>query len=117
MQGVLSDGAIVAIKQLSSKSNQGSREFINEIGMISTLQHPNLVKLYGFCMEDDQLLLIYEYMENNSLAHALFGNYFSQCSSFVVVYVVIIYNLEHLTYLFINKMIILTNFYQPRKKT
>ncbi|XP_058751817.1 probable leucine-rich repeat receptor-like serine/threonine-protein kinase At3g14840 [Vicia villosa] len=72
-KGVLQDGTIVAIKQLSSKSTQGSREFINEIGMISTLQHPNLVKLYGFCMEDDQLLLIYEYMENNSLAHALFA--------------------------------------------
>ncbi|XP_039684827.1 probable leucine-rich repeat receptor-like serine/threonine-protein kinase At3g14840 isoform X2 [Medicago truncatula] len=72
-KGVLFDGPIVAIKQLSSKSTQGSREFINEIGMISTLQHPNLVKLYGFCMEDDQLLLIYEYMENNSLAHALFA--------------------------------------------
>ncbi|KAI5420186.1 hypothetical protein KIW84_044100 [Lathyrus oleraceus] len=72
-KGVLQDGTIVAIKQLSSKSTQGFREFINEIGMISTLQHPNLVKLYGFCMEDDQLLLIYEYMENNSLAHALFA--------------------------------------------
>nr|XP_012567454.1 probable leucine-rich repeat receptor-like serine/threonine-protein kinase At3g14840 [Cicer arietinum] len=72
-KGVLSDGTDVAIKQLSSKSTQGSREFINEIGMISTLQHHNLVKLYGFCMEDDQLLLIYEYMENNSLAHALFA--------------------------------------------
>ncbi|XP_058747459.1 probable leucine-rich repeat receptor-like serine/threonine-protein kinase At3g14840 [Vicia villosa] len=72
-KGVLPGGTIVAIKQLSSKSTQGSREFINEIGMISTLQHPNLVKLYGFCMEDDQLLLIYEYMENNSLAHALFA--------------------------------------------
>lgn len=87
MQGVLSDGTIVAVKQLSSKSMQGTREFINEIGMISALQHPNLVKLYGFCMEDDQLLLVYEYMENNSLAHALFGNYFFsmfefQCGTF-----------------------------------
>jgi len=41
--------------------------------MISALQHPNLVKLYGCCMEGNQLLLIYEYMENNSLARALFG--------------------------------------------
>ncbi|XP_061361986.1 probable leucine-rich repeat receptor-like serine/threonine-protein kinase At3g14840 [Gastrolobium bilobum] len=71
-KGTLSDGTIVAVKQLSSKSAQGNREFINEIGMISALQHPNLVKLYGFCMEKDQLLLIYEYMENNSLANALF---------------------------------------------
>ncbi|XP_061360636.1 probable leucine-rich repeat receptor-like serine/threonine-protein kinase At3g14840 [Gastrolobium bilobum] len=72
-KGVLSDGTVVAVKQLSSKSKQGNREFINEIGMISALQHPCLVKLYGCCMEGDQLLLIYEYMENNSLARALFG--------------------------------------------
>ncbi|KAE9617051.1 putative protein kinase RLK-Pelle-DLSV family [Lupinus albus] len=71
-KGVLSDGRIVAVKQLSAKSRQGNREFINEIGLISALQHPCLVKLYGFCMEEDQLLLIYEYMENNSLARALF---------------------------------------------
>ncbi|WJX67811.1 hypothetical protein P8452_52247 [Trifolium repens] len=72
-KGVLSDGTIVAVKQLSSKSKQGNREFINEIGLISALQHPCLVKLYGCCMEGDQLLLIYEYMENNSLACALFA--------------------------------------------
>ncbi|KAI4323056.1 hypothetical protein L6164_022693 [Bauhinia variegata] len=72
-KGVLSDGAVIAVKQLSSKSKQGNREFVNEIGMISALQHPNLVKLYGCCIEGNQLLLIYEYMENNSLARALFG--------------------------------------------
>ncbi|CAJ1957649.1 unnamed protein product, partial [Sphenostylis stenocarpa] len=71
--GILSDGAVIAVKQLSSKSKQGNREFINEIGMISALQHPNLVKLYGCCIEGNQLLLVYEYMENNSLARALFG--------------------------------------------
>jgi len=75
MQGVLSDGTVIAVKQLSSKSRQGNREFINEIGMISALKHPSLVKLYGCCMEGDQLMLIYEYMENNSLARALFGNF------------------------------------------
>ncbi|XP_010644095.1 probable LRR receptor-like serine/threonine-protein kinase At1g53430 [Vitis vinifera] len=72
-KGVLSDGSIIAVKQLSSKSKQGNREFVNEIGMISALQHPNLVRLYGCCIEGNQLLLIYEYMENNSLARALFG--------------------------------------------
>ncbi|KAK4255925.1 hypothetical protein QN277_008852 [Acacia crassicarpa] len=72
-KGVLSDGVVIAVKQLSSKSKQGNREFINEIGMISALQHPNLVELYGCCVEGNQLLLIYEYMENNSLASALFG--------------------------------------------
>ncbi|KAI4333507.1 hypothetical protein L6164_018301 [Bauhinia variegata] len=72
-KGSLSDGTIVAVKQLSAKSRQGNREFINEIGVISALQHPCLVKLYGCCVEGDQLLLVYEYMENNSLARALFG--------------------------------------------
>ncbi|KAH7651405.1 Non-specific serine/threonine protein kinase protein [Dioscorea alata] len=72
-KGVLSNGSLIAVKQLSSKSRQGNREFINEIGIISALQHPNLVKLYGYCIEGKQLLLIYEFMENNSLANALFG--------------------------------------------
>ncbi|KAG2677671.1 hypothetical protein I3760_12G108400 [Carya illinoinensis] len=71
-KGLLSDGTMMAVKQLSSKSNQGNREFLNEIGMISALQHPHLVKLYGCCVEGNQLLLVYEYMEKNSLARALF---------------------------------------------
>lgn len=72
-KGRLSDGTLIAVKLLSSKSKQGNREFLNEIGMISALQHPHLVKLYGCCVEGDQLMLIYEYLENNSLARALFG--------------------------------------------
>uniref|UniRef100_A0A6N2KNX7 non-specific serine/threonine protein kinase n=1 Tax=Salix viminalis TaxID=40686 RepID=A0A6N2KNX7_SALVM len=70
-KGVLSDGTRIAVKQLSAKSKQGNREFVNEIGMISALQHPNLVRLYGCCIEGKQLLLVYEYMENNSLAHEI----------------------------------------------
>lgn len=73
IQGLLSDGTIIAVKQLSSKSKQGNREFVNEIGMISALQHPNLVKLYGCCVDGNQLMLIYEYMENNCLSRALFS--------------------------------------------
>ena len=70
---MLPEGKVIAVKQLSSKSKQGNREFVNEIGMISALQHPNLVKLYGCCIEGKELLLVYEYMENNCLARALFG--------------------------------------------
>ncbi|XP_019190177.1 PREDICTED: probable leucine-rich repeat receptor-like serine/threonine-protein kinase At3g14840 [Ipomoea nil] len=73
-KGTLLDGTTIAVKQLSTKSRQGYREFLNEIGMISCLQHPNLVKLYGCCVERKPLLLVYEYMENNSLAYALFGS-------------------------------------------
>ncbi|KAL9438023.1 hypothetical protein AB3S75_023815 [Citrus x aurantiifolia] len=72
-KGLLADGTAIAVKQLSAKSKQGNREFVNEIGTISALQHPHLVKLYGCCIEGNQLLLIYEYLENNSLARALFG--------------------------------------------
>ncbi|KAF8018073.1 hypothetical protein BT93_H3087 [Corymbia citriodora subsp. variegata] len=72
-KGQLSDGTVIAVKLLSSISKQGNREFVNELGMISGLQHPNLVKLYGCCVEGNQLLLIYEYMENNCLSRALFG--------------------------------------------
>ncbi|KAL0300640.1 UNVERIFIED_CONTAM: putative LRR receptor-like serine/threonine-protein kinase [Sesamum radiatum] len=74
-KGLLPDGTVIAVKQLSSKSRQGNREFLNEIGMISCLQHPNLVRLHGCCIEGDQLLLVYEYMENNSLAYVLFDVY------------------------------------------
>lgn len=80
VKGVLSDGTSIAVKQLSSKSRQGNREFITEVGMISGLQHPNLVKLYGCCIEGKQLLLIYEYLLNNNLARALF----SKCIHFFI---------------------------------
>ena len=72
-QGTLSDGTVIAVKQLSSKSKQGNREFLSELGVVSALQHPNLVRLYGCCIEGNQLLLVYEYLVNNSLARALFG--------------------------------------------
>ncbi|KAL5577004.1 hypothetical protein UlMin_018703 [Ulmus minor] len=71
-KGQLPDGTVIAVKQLSSKSRQGNREFLNEMGMISCVHHPNLVKLHGCCIESDQLLLVYEYLENNNLARALF---------------------------------------------
>lgn len=77
LQGTLLDGTLIAVKQLSPKSKQGNREFVNEIGMISGLIHPYLVRLYGCCIEGNQLLLVYEYLENNNLARALFGRLIS----------------------------------------
>ncbi|CAN0897362.1 Probable LRR receptor-like serine/threonine-protein kinase At1g07650 [Linum grandiflorum] len=72
-KGELPDGTVIAVKQLSAKSKQGNREFVTEVGMISGIQHPNMVKLYGCCVEGNQLILIYEYMENNCLSRALFA--------------------------------------------
>uniref|UniRef100_A0A803LEF8 non-specific serine/threonine protein kinase n=1 Tax=Chenopodium quinoa TaxID=63459 RepID=A0A803LEF8_CHEQI len=71
-KGKLLDGTNIAVKQLSSRSSQGNREFVNEIGIISTLCHPNLVRLYGCSVDTSQLFLVYEYLENNDLGHALF---------------------------------------------
>lgn len=73
MQGTLSDGRIVAVKQLSVASHQGRSQFVAEIDIISAVQQRNLVKLYGCCIEGDQRLLVYEYLENKSLDQALFG--------------------------------------------
>ncbi|VAH35572.1 unnamed protein product [Triticum turgidum subsp. durum] len=72
-KGKLTDGRFVAVKQLSEASHQGKKEFATEIETISRVQHRNLVKLYGCCLEGNKPLLVYEYLENGSLDHALFG--------------------------------------------
>lgn len=73
-KGVLRDGTQVAIKSLSVESKQGTHEFMTEITMISNIQHPNLVKLIGFCIEGNHRILVYEFLENNSLASSLLGS-------------------------------------------
>ncbi|OVA03157.1 Protein kinase domain [Macleaya cordata] len=57
----------VAIKRVSKDSHQGKKEFIAEVTTISHLEHKNLVKLIGWCYENDELLLIYKFMPNGSL--------------------------------------------------
>ncbi|XP_022749398.1 probable LRR receptor-like serine/threonine-protein kinase At1g56130 isoform X3 [Durio zibethinus] len=72
-KGRLDDERVIAVKQLSVASRQGKSQFVTEIATISAVQHRNLVKLYGCCIEADQRLLVYEYLENKSLDQALFG--------------------------------------------
>uniref|UniRef100_A0A0E0AS28 non-specific serine/threonine protein kinase n=1 Tax=Oryza glumipatula TaxID=40148 RepID=A0A0E0AS28_9ORYZ len=72
-KGKLLDGRMVAVKQLSATSHQGKREFMTEIATISAVQHRNLVKLHGCCIESNTPLLVYEYLENGSLDRAIFG--------------------------------------------
>jgi serine/threonine protein kinase len=74
MQGKLKNSQKVAIKVLSSESKQGTKEFLNELSVISNITHPNLVKLYGCCVDGGQKMLVYNYLENNSVAKTLFGN-------------------------------------------
>ena len=72
-QGTLTDGRVIAVKQLSKSSLHGKRQFVAEVSTISAVQHRNLVKLHGCCIDSNTHLLVYEYLENGSLDRALLG--------------------------------------------
>ncbi|XP_052112119.1 probable serine/threonine-protein kinase PIX13 [Arachis duranensis] len=63
---------VVAIKKLNSESTQGFQEWQSEVNFLGRLSHPNLVKLLGYCWDDDELLLVYEFMPKGSLENHLF---------------------------------------------
>ncbi|XP_077214424.1 receptor-like cytoplasmic kinase 176 [Tasmannia lanceolata] len=75
-------GIVIAVKRLNQEGFQGHREWLAEVNYLGQLYHPNLVKLIGYCLEDDHRLLVYEFMPRGSLENHLFrrGSYFQPLS-------------------------------------
>ncbi|KAD4584291.1 hypothetical protein E3N88_21892 [Mikania micrantha] len=95
-KGIFADGTVVAIKRAQEGSLQGEKEFLTEIELLSRLHHRNLVSLLGFCDEEGEQMLVYEYMSNGTLRENLAGiyiySYLTRISFLVLLYTTFLNN-------------------------
>ena len=72
-QGTLPNGQEIAVKRLSKSSGKGAEQFKNEVVVVAQLQHRNLARLLGFCLQGEEKILVYEFVPNKSLDYILYG--------------------------------------------
>lgn len=80
-QGTLPDGEEIAVKRMLKSSTQGVEELKNELALVAKLKHKNLVWLIGVCLEQQERLLVYEFVPNRSLDLILFGTTYTHRSA------------------------------------
>ena len=82
-KGVLPSGELVAVKRAQEGSMQGANEFKTEIEILSRVHHKNLVGLVGYCYDQGEQMLVYEFMVNGTMREWLAGEYFLQFHVFL----------------------------------
>ena len=82
-RGTLPTGQPIAIKRAQKESLQGGHEFKNEIELLSRVHHKNLVSLVGFCFDQGEQMLVYEYVPNGTLKDSLSGTSIQCLTSFI----------------------------------
>ena len=80
----MENGEEIAVKKLAPGSTQGREEFSTEVRLLLKLQHRNLVRLFGCCVEGENMMLVYEYLHNKSLDRLIFGNTPGCCSFYIL---------------------------------